>query len=318
MRQIAAVRSQNGGMKQDVMLEETIKPSQALTLNILLVDDDRDLLMEQADLLDALGYQCRTAASAEEARRIFSEARDINLVISDWSLPSGNGLELIKSLGEMNRNGRNFVAILLTGYPSIELAVQAMQDGFVDFLSKPVTREMYEAALSRASERLAVQAAAASESKVVESVANIQESLQVLMNKLGVQDKETTSDEDVNAAIRNPNSVHPSVLKSIIKARRNRQKYFEGDLFSDPSWDILLELTAAHIENRRESVTSVAIAASVPASTAIRKIRELSDRGLLKRWTDPTDARRIFVALTDDAAKRMLAMLASAENTPII
>lgn len=300
------------------MLEETIKPSQALALNILLVDDDKDLLVEQADLLDALGYNCRTAASAAEAKQLFADNRDINLVISDWSLPSGNGLELIKSLGEMNRNGRNFVAILLTGYPSIELAVQAMQDGFVDFLSKPVNREMYEAALSRAGERLAAQAAAASDTKVVESVANIQESLQVLMNKLGVQDKETAAEEDVAAAIKNPNSVHPSVLKAIIKARRNRQKYFEGDLFSDPSWDILLELTAAHIENRQESVTSVAIAASVPASTAIRKIRELADRGLLKRWTDPTDARRIFVALTDDAAKRMLAMLASAENTPII
>lgn len=300
------------------MLEETIKPSQALALNILLVDDDQDLLAEQADLLDALGYNCRTAASAEEARQAFADNRDINLVISDWSLPSGNGLELIKSLGEMNRNGRNFVAILLTGYPSIELAVQAMQDGFVDFLSKPVNREMYEAALKRASERLAAQAAAASDTKVVESVANIQESLQALMTKLGVQEKEAAAEDDVAAAIKNPNSVHPSVLKAIIKARRNRQKYFEGDLFSDPSWDILLELTAAHIENRQESVTSVAIAASVPASTAIRKIRELADRGLLKRWTDPTDARRIFVALTDDAAKRMLAMLASAENTPII
>lgn len=301
------------------MLEETIKASHAVALNILLVDDDKDLLVEQADLLDALGYTCRTAVSAEEAKQVFSENRDINLVISDWSLPSGNGLELIKSLGEMNRNGRNFVAILLTGYPSIELAVQAMQDGFVDFLSKPVSREMYEAALERASERLAAQVQANSESKVVESVANIQESLQALMTKLGVQEKDAaTSDEDVAASIKNPNSIHPSVLKSIIKARRNRQKYFEGDLFSDPSWDILLELTAAHIENRQESVTSVAIATSVPASTAIRKIRELSDRGLLKRWTDPTDARRIFVALTDDAAKRMLAMLASAENTPII
>lgn len=301
------------------MLEETIKASHAVALNILLVDDDKDLLVEQADLLDALGYTCRTAVSAAEAKQVFSENRDINLVISDWSLPSGNGLELIKSLGEMNRNGRNFVAILLTGYPSIELAVQAMQDGFVDFLSKPVSREMYEAALERASERLAAQVQANSESKVVESVANIQESLQALMTKLGVQEKDAaTSDEDVAASIKNPNSIHPSVLKSIIKARRNRQKYFEGDLFSDPSWDILLELTAAHIENRQESVTSVAIAASVPASTAIRKIRELSDRGLLKRWTDPTDARRIFVALTDDAAKRMLAMLASAENTPII
>ncbi len=161
--------------------------------------------------------------------------------------------------------------------------------------------------------------ASARDTQVVESVANIQESLHALMSKLGVNDKDSiSSDDEVAASMANPNAVHPAVLKSIIKARRNRQKYFEGDLFSDPSWDILLELTAAHVENRQESVTSVAIAASVPASTAIRKIRELADRGLLRRWTDPNDARRIFVALTDDAAKRMLAMLASAENTPII
>jgi DNA-binding MarR family transcriptional regulator len=194
-----------------------------------------------------------------------------------------------------------------------------MQDGFVDFLSKPVTRDMYEAALERAAQRLATMEASARDTQVVESVANIQESLHALMSKLGVNDKDSiSSDDEVAASMANPNAVHPAVLKSIIKARRNRQKYFEGDLFSDPSWDILLELTAAHVENRQESVTSVAIAASVPASTAIRKIRELADRGLLRRWTDPNDARRIFVALTDDAAKRMLAMLASAENTPII
>ncbi len=301
------------------MLEGNVKAALQSKLKILLVDDDKDLLLEQADLLDLLGYSCRTAASAEEAKAVFNEHADINLVISDWSLPSGNGLQLIKSLGESNRSGRNFVAILLTGYPSIELAVQAMQDGFVDFLSKPVTRDMYEAALERAAQRLATMEASARDTQVVESVANIQESLHALMSKLGVSDKDAgAGDDDVAASMANPNSVHPAVLKSIIKARRNRQKYFEGDLFSDPSWDILLELTAAHIENRQESVTSVAIAASVPASTAIRKIRELADRGLLRRWTDPNDARRIFVALTDDAAKRMLAMLASAENTPII
>ena len=94
------------------MLKETIKPSQEMALNILLVDDDKDLLVEQADLLDALGYSCRTATTAEEAKAVFNGHHDINLVISDWSLPSGNGLDLIKSLGEMNRNGRNFVGIL--------------------------------------------------------------------------------------------------------------------------------------------------------------------------------------------------------------
>ena len=194
-----------------------------------------------------------------------------------------------------------------------------MQHGVIDFLSKPIARDKFSAAIERAALRLVASAPSGATARVEESIAHIQTSLSALMEKLGVSQRdETDSDEDVAAAMANPNAIHPSVLKAIIKARRNRQKYFEGDLFSDPSWDILLELTAAHIENRQESVTSVAIAASVPASTAIRKIRELADRGLVRRWTDPADARRIFVALTDDATRRMLAMLGSVENAPII
>jgi hypothetical protein len=59
-------------------------------------------------------------------------------------------------------------------------------------------------------------------------------------------------------------------------------------------------------------------AAVAGGAACLAALPQLLDRGLLKRWTDPTDARRIFVALTEDASKRMLAMLASAENAPII
>jgi FixJ family two-component response regulator/DNA-binding MarR family transcriptional regulator len=301
------------------MLEGNIQSAQRMALYVLLVDSDRTALLEQAEAVQSMGHYCLTASSSDEAVQLFSSRPEINLVICDATLSGETGLDLVGKLGESCQNGRSFLSILLTASPSVELAVQAMQHGVIDFLSKPIARDKFSAAIERAALRLVASGPSGTTARVEESIAHIQTSLSALMDKLGVSQRdETDSDEDVAAAMANPNAIHPSVLKAIIKARRNRQKYFEGDLFSDPSWDILLELTAAHIENRQESVTSVAIAASVPASTAIRKIRELADRGLVRRWTDPADARRIFVALTDDATRRMLAMLGSVENAPII
>lgn len=308
-----------GGVDLRIMLEGNIQSAQRLALYVLLVDGDRAALAEQAEALQSMGHYCLSTTSMDEALELFSNRPEVNLVICDAAIPGGSGLDLIGKLGERCQNGRTFCSILLTASPSVELAVQAMQQGVIDFLSKPIARDMFSAAIERAMLRLIANGSSVANARVEESIAHIQSSLSALMEKLGVSDRdEADSDEDVAAAMANPNAIHPSVLKAIIKARRNRQKYFEGDLFSDPSWDILLELTAAHIENRQESVTSVAIAASVPASTAIRKIRELADRGLVRRWTDPADARRIFVALTEDATKRMLAMLGSVENAPII
>ncbi len=303
-----------------LMLEGNIKAGQRLALSVLLVDEDRSLLLEQAALLESMGHECRLAGNADEAQRIFAAETDISLVVVDADIAGRSGMQLIRTLSEYNQIGRNFLAILLTSNPSLELAVQAMQQGVIDFLSKPFSADQFAAAIERASLRLFASAANASrETEVSSSFAAIQSSISMLMEKLGVSTKDQgPSEDDMASSMTNPNAIHPSALKAIIKARRNRQKYFEGDLFSDPSWDILLELTAAHIENRQESVTSVAISASVPASTAIRKIRELAERDLVRRWTDPNDARRIFVALTDDAAKRMLAVLAAAEKAPII
>ncbi len=301
------------------MLEANIKAGERLALSVLLVDEDRSLLMEESSLLEAMGHRGVLARNADEAQRLFAAEAGINLVVVDADIPGSDGLQLIRTLSEYSRIGRNFLAILLTSNPSVELAVQAMHQGVIDFLSKPFSSDQFSAAIERAALRFHATHSATRDAQVSDSISAIQSSLSALMDKLGVREKDNgASDEDVASSMANPNAIHPAVLKAIIKARRNRQKYFEGDLFSDPSWDILLELTAAHIENRQESVTSVAIAASVPASTAIRKIRELAERDLVRRWTDPNDARRIFVALTEDAARRMLAVLAAAEKAPMI
>lgn len=95
-------------------------------------------------------------------------------------------------------------------------------------------------------------------------------------------------------------------VRSLLRARRLRDEYLPGDLFSDPAWDILLDLLAAHLEQVRVSVSSLCIASCVPPTTALRCIRILTDKGLIVRQPDLHDNRRVFVAITAETANKLL------------
>ena len=97
----------------------------------------------------------------------------------------------------------------------------------------------------------------------------------------------------------------PRLVRRIIRQRQLRARFFEGDLFADPAWDMLLDLTAARAEHVRVSVTSLCIASGVPPTTALRWIGQMTDTGLLQRVDDETDRRRAFITLTDKAADAM-------------
>ncbi|MBO9622088.1 MAG: winged helix DNA-binding protein [Sphingomonas sp.] len=87
-------------------------------------------------------------------------------------------------------------------------------------------------------------------------------------------------------------------LRAVLRARRMRAQFFDGELFADPAWDMLLDLFAADIERRRVSVSSLCIAAAVPPTTALRWIGTLHDAGLFERQPDPADRRRAYIALS--------------------
>ena len=94
-------------------------------------------------------------------------------------------------------------------------------------------------------------------------------------------------------------------MRRIIRQRQLRAKFFDGELFADPAWDMLLDLTAARVEHTRVSVTSLCIASGVPPTTALRWIGQMTAAGLLERVEDETDRRRVFITLTDPAAEAM-------------
>lgn len=90
-------------------------------------------------------------------------------------------------------------------------------------------------------------------------------------------------------------------VRRMLRQRRMREQYFPADLFADPAWDMLLDLYAARLERQPVSVSSLCIAAAVPATTALRWIKTMTDAGLFVREADPQDGRRIFIALAEAA-----------------
>jgi len=113
-----------------------------------------------------------------------------------------------------------------------------------------------------------------------------------------------------------PRPIDPARIRAHIKVRRLRERFLAADLFADPAWDMLLDLSAARMEGRRVSVSSLCIAAAVPTTTALRWIKTLVDRDLFVRESDPADARRAFIGIAPETATAMEACLEAVLNQP--
>ncbi len=107
---------------------------------ILIVDDDLDVCGIVSDLLEAEGYECDRAGSSGEALGRLAR-RPYDLVITDMCLANStlSGLDLIEVVA---RADETIPIMMMTAFPSILHAVDAMRRGAIDFLSKPFDREI--------------------------------------------------------------------------------------------------------------------------------------------------------------------------------
>ena len=97
------------------------------------------------------------------------------------------------------------------------------------------------------------------------------------------------------------------VIRQGLLARAQRGRFFNPRLFADPAWDMLLELYAASLTERRMTVSRLAERSGVPLTTALRWIATLEEEELIDREADRFDRRRIFLCLTDKGRSAMSA-----------
>jgi DNA-binding NtrC family response regulator len=114
--------------------------------NLLLVDDDRHVLDSMASWLREQGYQVLAVASRDEAQRAIKE-RPFDLVLADIRLADGDGFQILEWCRE---HYPQVTVILITGYGTVETAIDALRAGAFDMLTKPLIDEELEMAIDRA------------------------------------------------------------------------------------------------------------------------------------------------------------------------
>ena len=114
--------------------------------SLLLVDDDRLVLDSMADWLRGKGYAVDVASSFVTARAAIAK-KAYDLVLLDVRLGDGDGFDL---LAECKQRSPGTTAIFITGYGTVEMAVEAIRAGAFDLLTKPLIDDELELAIERA------------------------------------------------------------------------------------------------------------------------------------------------------------------------
>jgi len=112
--------------------------------SLLIVDDDRDFTEAASDFARLRGFRPYVAHSLEQSRQ-FAHLPPVDLLLLDLELPDGSGLELLDD-PSMPEHGQ---AIIVTGQPSVETAIQAVSRPVVDYLLKPLCPLQFDALLKQ-------------------------------------------------------------------------------------------------------------------------------------------------------------------------
>jgi len=115
----------------------------------MVVDDEENIRDVLSSYLNSLGYDVVTAHDGEDGLSKFKRS-GFDLIISDLLMPTVDGLELLKKVRELDKE---VIFLMITGYPSIETAVEAIKKGAYDYITKPFHMEDVKIRIERAFEK---------------------------------------------------------------------------------------------------------------------------------------------------------------------
>ncbi len=234
------------------------------TFDVLVVDDDSDAVEELVEFLAKAGLTCLSAGDGWQALKLLADRRRARVVVSDLRMPELTGLEFAERLTRLGVSDRPEV-IFVSGHAGFDDAVEAIRLGARDLLTKPVDGPRLVKAVKSA-----------------------------LVARQG-RDRAAPA---VGAPSGGEVDRKRSALKQMRSMRRMRSQHFPTQLFSDPCWEMLLDLYDGYLVAAEVTVTSLGAASGVPLTTALRRMDQLKAHGLIERTEDIGDKRRTIVRLT--------------------
>ena len=119
-------------------------------LNLVIVDDERAVRDVCREVARSLGFNTTVAESAEHAYRLL-ETQAIDVVLLDLKLPGANGLDALHKIKQRRPDAE---VVVVTGYATVQSAVQAMKNGAYDYVTKPFTIDELRLLLERVATHL--------------------------------------------------------------------------------------------------------------------------------------------------------------------
>lgn len=118
-------------------------------IRILVADDEPDIVLGLSDRLKWLGHEVTSACDGQAALTVL-ESQPVDLVFLDLEMPILSGIEALRRI---RHRWPNLPVIILTAHGTIQLAVEAMKDGAVDFITKPFANSRLDSVVAKALER---------------------------------------------------------------------------------------------------------------------------------------------------------------------
>lgn len=113
---------------------------------ILIVDDDSAILETMQDVLELEGFNVEKASDGFQAQQLL-KSLSLDLVITDIKMPGMGGIGLLKIVKELDKN---LPVIIITGFASIDTAIEAMRQGAYDYITKPFEMKKFISIVERA------------------------------------------------------------------------------------------------------------------------------------------------------------------------
>jgi len=124
-----------------------------VTRKILVIDDEDEMLENCQRILEHMGHGCLTSSDSEKAINLIEQEKP-NLVLTDLKMPKKDGLAVLREVHEIDRD---LPVIVITGYGSIESAVEAMKAGAFDYIAKPFSLDQFQITVDRALQQINLQ-----------------------------------------------------------------------------------------------------------------------------------------------------------------
>jgi len=121
-----------------------------LDLRVLVIDDHASDAEAAAEVLERIGCRCRTASSGQEGLELIHEG-DVDLVLTDMVMHDLNGLKIVE---ETKRYWPEVEVLVFTGHGSVDTAVEAMRQGAMTYLEKPLNIAVLRSHVTKAAEKL--------------------------------------------------------------------------------------------------------------------------------------------------------------------